>query len=334
MAPSRTPARPWRGLGGALAATILVAAGVTSVPQVAAARQTTTGSAGTPTAGLSEPEAVAAARRSGRSVEVSRLRSESSRVMATPQGSLVLESYAAPQWTKGHDGSWRQIDTALRRSADGSVAPVATLADVSFSAGGSGAAVRLPVGGGQVSLSWPGVLPVPRVEGDTAVYESVLPEVDLRLRALTDGFTWVLVVRSARAAANPALGELRFKLETSGLSKRARSGGGFEVVDASGRPVLSAGSALMWDSSGTISPEQAAGSRGVSAFAVQEKRDVVRAAPDLARKAELSTGVQGSDLVIRPDLALLRGAGTTYPVVIDPWTTINKLRWGYAGSLN
>lgn len=56
-----------------------------------------------------------------------------------------------------------------------------------------------------MSLAWPGTLPRPRIEGDTAVYESVLPDVDLRMRALTDDFSWVLVVKSATAAMNPAL---------------------------------------------------------------------------------------------------------------------------------
>ncbi|MGW0215929.1 LamG domain-containing protein [Micromonospora chokoriensis] len=283
---------------------------------------------------LSEPEAIAAATRSGRAVEASRLRSENSRVLATPQGTLVLESYATPRWTKKSDGAgWRDIDTALQRNADGSVAPVATLADVSFSAGGTAPAVHLPVGPGQVSLTWPGTLPAPRIEGDTAVYESVLPEVDLRLRALVDGFTWVLVVKSAQAAANPALEALRFRLDTPGLTKRERSGGGFDVVDGSGQPVLSAGSALMWDSSGVTSAGVAAKAGGTAA-ALQANREVVRSAPDLARKAELPARIQGSDLVIRPDLSLLRNKNAVFPVVIDPWSTINKLRWGYTGSEN
>lgn len=262
------------------------------------------------------------------------MKSETTRVLATPKGSLVLESYSTPRWTK-KQGTWRQIDTTVRVGPDGVVGPVATLVDVSFSAGGSGPAVRLPVNGGQVSLTWPGALPAPRLEGDSAVYESVLPGVDLRLRALTDGFTWVLVVKSAEAAANPALDELRLGLDTAGgLTKRSRRGGGFDVVDASGATVVSAGGALMWDSSGLTSASRATQSRALSEFAADEKRDVVRFVPDRSRKAELPTSVQAGDLVIRPDLSLLRGKRTAYPVVIDPWTTIDKSYWGYAGSQN
>lgn len=282
-----------------------------------------------------EVEALGAAKRAGAPVEVRGSKSEASRVLATPQGSLVLESYAVPRWTKGRDGAWRQIDTTLRATPDRRIAPVATLADVSFPTGGVDPAVRLSIDGGQVSLTWPDSLPAPRLEGDTAVYESVLPGVDLRLRALTDGFTWALVVKSAQAAANPALNEVRFGLATTGsLAKRSRTNGGFEVVDGSGKAVVSAGSAVMWDASGLPAPEKAAKGRAATTNAEQDRRDLFRAAPDRARKAELWTNLRGDELSIRPDPALLRGADTVYPVVIDPWTTINKTYWGYADSTN
>ncbi|SBT38136.1 LamG domain-containing protein [Micromonospora auratinigra] len=315
--------------------TTLAALSALAVPQAVGAAPAATPSSPAP-AQLSEADALAAAKRMGTPVEATSLKTENSRVLATPRGGLVLESYAVPRWTRDRTTQdWRPIDTRLQKNADGSVAPIATLADLSFSAGGTAPAVRLPVPGGEVSLSWPGTLPAPRIDGDSAVYESVLPDVDLRLRALTDGFTWVLVVKSAQAAANPALDELRFGLGTSGaVTRRARAGGGFEVVDGTGTPVATAGSALMWDSSGLTTPSVAARSRALTAFADQAKHDVVRGAPDLARKAELSTAVRGDDLVIRPDLALLRGSDTSYPVVIDPWTTINKLRWGYTNSTN
>ncbi|SBT38132.1 LamG domain-containing protein [Micromonospora auratinigra] len=309
----------------AVLALTLLGGGLAGTPGAAATR----GSAPTVTDTEAEAEAMAAAQRLGRPVEVRNARTESSRVLATPQGSLLLESYAAPRWTKGADGAWRQIDTTLRSTAHG-IAPVAALADISFSPGGAAPAVRLPVGGGEVTLSWPGPLPAPRLEGDTAVYESVLPGVDLRMRALADGFGWVLVVKSVEAAADPALETVRFGIVTDGLTRRVRAGGGFEVLDGSGRVVLSAGSALMWDSSGLTSGRSAR----TEAFAAQERREAVRSAPDLARKAELPAGLRGDELVIRPDLALLRGARTVYPVVIDPWTTLGKLRWGYAGSTN
>ncbi|MET8530354.1 LamG domain-containing protein [Micromonospora sp. NPDC005172] len=325
-----------RGWGCALVAATIAMAGVAATPQrVHAEAAQPMPNGGPVNAELTESEALTAAKKSGHAVEVTTLKSENSRVLASPTGSLFMESYPVPRWVNRRDGAgWRTIDTSLRQAVDGSVTPVATLADVSFSAGGTAPVVRLPVDGGEVSLAWPGTLPRPRVEGDTAVYESVLPDVDLRMRALTDGFSWVLVVKSATAATNPALETLRFRLDTPGLSKRQRADGGFQVVDGSGREVLSAGNALMWDSSGLTTKATASSSRALATFAAQEKRDALRTIPDRSRKSELTTEVRDGDLVIRPDLALLRGKDTTYPVAIDPWTTIGKSIWGYTGTQN
>ncbi|MGN9807088.1 LamG domain-containing protein [Micromonospora sp. L32] len=283
------------------------------------------------------PETVAltAADRLGRPVEVAHSKTESSRVLATPQGSLLLESYPVPRWIDRHGSGWRQVDTTLESTESGVVAPIATFADSQFSPGGAEPLVQLPLEGGLVKISWPAPLPTPTLEGDTAVYASVLPDVDLRVRALVDGFTWVVVVKSAQAAKNPALESLRLQMETPGLTRRARVGGGFDVVDAAGKSLLSAGNALMWDSPGT--PEPGAGLAGKSTVATTSSdgdSDVLFTAPDLAKPVELPTEVVGADLVIRPNLSLLRGADTVYPVVIDPWTSINKSMWGYAGSQN
>lgn len=279
-----------------------------------------------------ETKALAAAAASGRAVEVAGLRAEHARTFATPQGTLVYESYSVPRWTNRIGGVWRQIDTRLQVAEDGSVVPVATLADVRFSAGGLAPLAAWSLGRGRVSLSWPKVLPTPRLEDDTAVYEQVLPGVDLRARALADGFVWALVVHNREAAQSPALEQLRFGLSASGVSVRGRAGGGFEVLDEAGAVMVSAGRAVMWDSSGIPSAGRA--SRSATAQGLERNKAVLQSAPDLSRKAELSTMVRGGELLIAPELGLLRGTGTAYPVVIDPWTTINKLRWGYAGSTN
>ncbi|GLH99933.1 LamG domain-containing protein [Phytohabitans aurantiacus] len=279
-----------------------------------------------------ESQALAAAKDSGRSVEVAGTRSEAARVFATPDGTLVYEAYAAPRWTNRVGGVWRQVDTGLRLSETGVVAPVATLADVRFSSGGAGPLATWPIAGGQLSFSWPAALPPPELDGDTAIYRQVLPGVDLRVRALADGLSWVLVVHSREAAQNSALDRLSFGLSASGLTVRGRAEGGFEVVDGAGTVAVSAGEALMWDASGVATAEATGGS--ARATGTEDDEAVLRSAPDLSRKAELSTTVEGSDLVILPDADLLRGSETTYPVVIDPSTTINKLWWGYASSAN
>ncbi|MBO4207191.1 LamG domain-containing protein [Micromonospora echinofusca] len=273
-----------------------------------------------------EERALVAAREAGFRVEVEGSKSELSRTLATPEGSLVLESYATPHWTRDGGSGWRQIDTQLRSGANGVVAPVATLADVEFSPGGTGPAVKVLFSGGELALSWPGGLPPVRIVGDTAVYESVFPQVDLHLRALTDGFTWVLVVHTPEAATNPALQQIRFAVSVTGGSILSRAGGGFEVVDTSGAQVLSAGSGLMWDSTGLQSPTQA----GLRTQSADADSDATRVVPDLALKEELPVALVGSDLVVEPSSAMLQGVNTAFPVMIDPSTTINKIRWGYA----
>ncbi|MFC7529246.1 LamG domain-containing protein [Actinoplanes sp. GCM10030250] len=302
-------------LRGFVSAAVLAACGMIALPAAAAAAAPPSSS---PTA---EDTALDAAAQTGVPVVVHGSQTETSRAFATPAGKLVLESYAEPRWTGDSAGGWRQIDRRLRLE-NGVVTPVATLAATTFSAGGTQPMATLPVAGGSVAFSWPGTLPAPRLENDTAVYESVLDDVDLRVRALSDGFTWSLVVNTREAAQNPELDELRFKVAASGVSVAGKAGGGFAVRDRAGRNVASADGAVMWDAKGTAPAVRA------SARTLSEEL------PEKANRAELATGIENDELVIVPDTEVLRGRNAVYPVVIDPWTTINKIRWGYANETN
>ncbi|WP_157752015.1 hypothetical protein [Actinoplanes derwentensis] len=79
--------------------------------------------------------------------------------------------------------------------------------------------------GKEVSFSWPDPLPVPVLDANTATYLEVLPGVDLRASATPTGYSYVLVVKNAEAAANPELAELTLDAETAGLSLRKNEGG-------------------------------------------------------------------------------------------------------------
>lgn len=70
--------------------------------------------------------------------------------------------------------------------------------------------------GRELALTWPDALPAPVLSGATATYRDVLPGVDLRMEAQETGYTQLLVVNSAEAAANPKLSELRLKLRAGG----------------------------------------------------------------------------------------------------------------------
>lgn len=85
-------------------------------------------------AGLPEDRAQEKAVRSGKRVEVTAARTETSTTYALPNRSFELVSHAAPVRARV-DGRWRSIDTTLRRTEEG-WAPVASTAPVVFSNGG------------------------------------------------------------------------------------------------------------------------------------------------------------------------------------------------------
>lgn len=157
------------------------------------------------------------AKTTGEPVEVVSLRGEASEVFATPDGRLQAREYLRPVWTRV-DGGWKRTDTDLTATSEGTVAPEASTVDLELSGGGEGPLVRMKRAGRELSLTWPTPLPKPEVAGPVATYPSVLPDVDLRMTAQQDGFTQLLVVKSAEAAASPELAQLRLELDTRGVS--------------------------------------------------------------------------------------------------------------------
>ncbi|MFD9394328.1 hypothetical protein ACFWBB_27420 [Streptomyces sp. NPDC060000] len=68
--------------------------------------------------------------------------------------------------------------------------------------------------------------------------------------AREDGFTQLLVVESAEAAAGPELTRLRLRLSAEGMDVRETSEGGLEPVDqGAGNAVFEAPEPVMWASS-------------------------------------------------------------------------------------
>jgi hypothetical protein len=188
------------------------------------------------------------------------------------------------------------------------VGPAASVAEVAFSAGGTGALVTLTRAGKTFTLSWPGVLPAPAVAGDSATYAEVLPGVDMVVRATHSGFTHVLVVKTAKAAANPALRGIRL-----GVGGDARISG---LPDGSLRAVAgdtvlaSAAPAAMWDSNRTLSSGAIGGDGPAGAGAdVVLDPSTAAAAGDAARTARVETDVTATgDLLLTPDVRLLTDA--------------------------
>ncbi|WP_199510878.1 carboxypeptidase regulatory-like domain-containing protein [Nucisporomicrobium flavum] len=267
-----------------------------------------------PSAPPSESAAASdAARKGAHRVEVVGERTETATLWANPNGSFTLESSLMPIRVKRGKG-WVATDPTLKRNADGSLSPTAAVAPMRFSGGGDTAFASMGADDKQIRLGWGKKLPTPEVHGSAAVYREVLPGVDLRVEAGVDGFTHMLVVKNRRAAANPALERVRMALSSSGLRTRkaAKGPGVIAAVDGRGE-VRMQGTATMWDSRtrdgkrGEIEPRQA------------------------PVKVELGSGA----MTIVPDLKLLRGRDTKFPVMIDPvWqiTGVGLNHWSTVAS--
>lgn len=212
---------------------------------------------------------------------------------------------------------WVPVDTTLTKRADGTVTAKATAVDLTLSGGGSAVAMaKIGIGRSELSLGWPTALPTPVLSGDTATYPEVLPGVDLKIRADVDGFSQVLVVKTAEAAANPKLAELRLALGTSGVDARLDTEGNLRAVGSDGKTsVFHAAAPKMWDSSGS----------GASAASLLE------APATGSRVAAMATDLANDDqtLVVVPDQEMLTDPDTRFPVFIDPSVSVGRPAWAY-----
>ncbi|WP_406181751.1 FG-GAP-like repeat-containing protein [Streptomyces sp. NBC_01006] len=233
-------------------------------------------------------------------------------------------------------GVWVATDPTLEFAADGKVVSKAATVSVSFSGGGTGPLLTGVKDGRTLSLSWPKALPKPTLAANVATYANVLPDVDLQVKAEVEGFSQLLVVKTAVAAANPELASLKFKLDTVGLNVSTDTGtGAITAVNPAGQTVFTSPSPLMWDSTKAEAPAAPASkamssqsSAMMSAASAGETPADVFTPPAGAQDAHMPTTVANGTLEIKPDQALLTGAQTQYPVFIDPsWAWGDRLNW-------
>ncbi|MCG2799558.1 MAG: hypothetical protein L6367_13610 [Cellulomonas sp.] len=273
------------------------------------------------------------AARCGEQVEVLAGRSEWNTLYARPDGSRELVSSVSAVRTKV-SGDWAEIDSSLTSSSDGLVV-ASPAVPMTFSDGRADQPLaRITRDGHELTFDVPFDLPVPQVSGSQVTYPAVLPGVDLVVTVNADatGFSEVLRVASAEAAANPRLRELQFPIETSHDLTVVDSQGGFEATDASGETVFWSPTPQMWDSSAPVdapvagkrslgldswldgglsssrqTPEGAGTAQDRSAAPVGGERTAVM--PET-----LSEGV----VTVTPDAGLLTDPATVWPVYIDP----------------
>ncbi|MGC5361654.1 LamG-like jellyroll fold domain-containing protein [Streptomyces sp. DT24] len=280
--------------------------------------------------------ALARAAETGSRVEVVEQRSERTTVFANPDGfTFTLEQSAVPVRVASA-GAWVEPDPTLERRADGSVGPRAAAVDMSFSGGAGDPLVRIADAGRSLELEWPTKLPTPTLDGPSAVYHEVLPDVDLKVTATAESFQEVLVVKSPSAAADPRLGELRFAMRTKGLTVREGASGTLAAVDGDGRTVFRAPPAQMWDSAGAAAAGRTAAPRpgtatpsGPSALSAPSVTGAVAPGSGLEpgqgdNVAGMEVRVDDDTLAVVPDARMLTStAPSAYPLFIDPTVT-----WG------
>lgn len=254
----------------------------------------------------------------GVEVEVLAERTEFGEVFALPDGSMRASLGVESVRAVDEGGAWAPIDTTLVVAADGSVRPVNVAVDLVFSGGGADPLALLRSDAGEpVGLTWNEDLPVPVLEGDTATYAGVLPDVDLVVQALATGYRHDLVVHTPAAAANPALVSIEFGLVLDGASAEVTDAGGVSVIDAaSGEESVATATPFMWDASAAAEPASA----GAEPMTLTQLQDTLDAPEGETGPvvAEVGVAIEGDTLTLHPDLDMLQDPATVFPVVIDP----------------
>ncbi|NUW36777.1 DNRLRE domain-containing protein [Nonomuraea sp. SMC257] len=276
-----------------LAALIVAAslAGPAAVPRAAMA----TGTAKAP-----EPDRVAAARTAkarGTRVEVDSEKTDSSSLWANPDGTFTLETFPGPVRVKD-GGTWRPIDTSLVRDGRTGLRPKLTTSRLRMSDGGGEPFAEVGRADRSFAVSWDRALPAPRIKGDTATYQDVVPGGDLTVKALPNGFSHAIVLREP--PTRPL--EITLPVATKGLRLSGAAGDGLDLHDSSGALLASAPAPRMWDS--TTDPRSG--------------EPVHQAAIDTTIKR---TG-RGAVLVLKPDAEFLADPAVRYPVTVDPTSTL------------
>ncbi|MYT25453.1 hypothetical protein GTW69_35175, partial [Streptomyces sp. SID7760] len=192
--------------------------------------------------------ALAKAKETGQPYELTSARAETSDTRALPTGKWTVKRYGTTVRVR-RAGAWVATDPTLAFAANGTVAPKASAVSIAFSGGGTGPMLTGVRDGRTLSLTWPNALPKPTLASNVATYANVLPDVDLQLKADVEGFSELLVVKTAEAAKHPDLATLKFKLDTVGLNVSSNATTGLlSAVNPAGQTVFTASAPMMWDS--------------------------------------------------------------------------------------
>ncbi len=276
-------------------------------------------SASYPTEAADLASAMVAARLSGKRVEALSERTESTTTWANPDGTATTDSASGPvRFRDKTTGAWRDIDVALAKSVDGSVAakdhPLglklggrtpAKLAARVMASGDAGEPKTAPVPlvsldageGRSLDLSWRGVLPEPALSGTTARYADVLTATDLIIESTRTGFEQFLELKDRSAVE--ANGSVTLTLNAKGIEARANADRSVTFLDAeTGKQVGLLPAPVMWDAT------------------VDEKSGEHTRRADVGLK--VTQNGDAIDLTLKPDAGFLADPATKFPVTVDP----------------
>jgi len=293
-----------------------VAQATTGNPAGAAAPSPGTNAA----AGLTAAQASASAHSTGQPVVASALTTPTSLTTAQPDGSFTLTQTLLPVRAY-RDGEWQALNPDLRVNSDRTISPAVTTGGLVLSGGGASPLAVMTSNGRSMTLWWPTALPVPSLSGSTATYANVLPGVDLVVTADPQGgFSDVLVIKNAAAAANPALASLRLTAEAPNLQISAENGNLRVAASPTAQAVFTAQAPQMWDSAPppagtplvTANGSLVASPSGMPAYSSP-------AAPGAgAHVYQVPLSVSGDTITLAPLHADLTEGNLVFPVYVDP----------------
>ncbi|WP_405810417.1 hypothetical protein OG729_36955 [Streptomyces sp. NBC_00210] len=259
-----------------------------------------------PKASASEAEAFDVAAKTGQRVDILDRREETAEVFANPDGTTTRRQYSTPVWTR-YEGVWKKADATIVQRGDGTVGPTSPAFGIAFSGGGTRPLATMTKGSKSLSLSWPTALPQPVLDGNTALYKSVLPDIDLKVIAEVDGFAEHLIINTPQAAASPAVKSIKLGIATTGVTLTDDAGDNLTAKDAGGNVVFSAPRPKMWEQpAATDEQPKVSGARVAAA-----------GTGDQPQTAPVSADISGNTLTLTPDPTLLATADQ-FPLVVDP----------------
>ncbi|MEU6224733.1 LamG-like jellyroll fold domain-containing protein [Streptomyces sp. NPDC047042] len=321
----------------------LLTAGMSTLTGPAEAAVSAGRPARTTPADRGELSALARAKASGKAVEVTGATTSTSTLTAHPDGTLTVRQFLVPV-RKKVAGAWKSLDPDLVESADGRISPAVSTTGLSLSPGGTGPLATMSAGTTSLSFSLPMRLPAPELSGPTATYPDVLDGVDLSVTADEQGgFSEVLVVKNASAAANPEVKSLTLATRAHGVRVSADAAGNIAAKDPTGHPVFTATAPRIWDSATKAATADSTVQDPLTGSSVDRAdglpvRSSTATPGEHAHSAPLKVALsRQSGITLTSPAALLTNPSTVYPVYIDPtftapsassslqaWTQINS----------